>query len=477
MFQIYQVRVTGIAKQAGINPKIVPTPEEEFRSFIDEANEAYLEGTLDIKRFTADSKVRPKLLGMIGDGGKYCCHKCTIKGTLCDRTVYYPYEPEARRRTTQGFRETAELVKNNIDLPRSDAKGIREYSPFHDLISISLPHDILADSLHVLHEGVAKFILTNTFSKSESLLANFPVQQTRVQEIIDEFDSVINSIKYPKEISRRIRSLSLFRQFKGLQYRFVASVFAFYMCMEANLSPLFRHDGIRSMHLLLLYLTRAYYLPQNIYEEIAEDLNLQYFNEEFCTLIHEQLGIRGCRFLVHQFSHFQDMRNISDIAETSTVLAESSYGSIKSVVNPNCRNIVKQCLKATFVQPISIYDRHVHNNCWPRLKISPKKLKRGDDALVFTNLRDCFKVMKAETSNGPFTCQKIKVHEDVKVNLSDGNILNFTETGILEMKMEENGEIQLEPEECVLNLSQIIGKGIVIHNIIYLLTNSFLLER
>ncbi len=106
----------------------------------------------------ADLPAKAMMLNMKGHAGYYCCQFCTIKGEYSDEfhKVIFPNQNTSKR-----TRESYQLCIQNgsIDSPCFGIKGTYSLSTILDL-----PKCIMIDYMHLVFEGVCKFLANKWFN-------------------------------------------------------------------------------------------------------------------------------------------------------------------------------------------------------------------------------------------------------------------------------------------------------------------------
>ena len=157
-----------------------------------------------------DEPGRAKTCNCKQHNGWYGCFYCLNQGVAVGRNLRcYPGINSTKR--------TPELYRNHVQfsLPQEAHLGIKGPSFLSELIT--LPEDALIDDMHCADEGVTKHLLKlwflSRYNKCEFYLL------TRINKI----DSILKLVKYPKEIKRTQKSITLASYFHANEYRSLVS--------------------------------------------------------------------------------------------------------------------------------------------------------------------------------------------------------------------------------------------------------------
>jgi hypothetical protein len=120
-------------------------------------------------------------------------------------------------------KRTHELYKDHVQLsaPNNSYKGIKDRTFLSDLIT--LPQDALIDDMHCSDEGVTKQLLKLWFSTKNHKFEFY------LQSQIHSIDSILKLVKYPKEIKRNQKSITLATHYHANEYRALSSYVLIYI--------------------------------------------------------------------------------------------------------------------------------------------------------------------------------------------------------------------------------------------------------
>lgn len=122
----------------------------------------------------------------------------------------------------------------------------------------------------------------------------------RVERQFEEYDKVLKTLQYPKEVSRRIKSFADFMSFKGVQLQFLIYVLAPYIAnTDRNLEEDDRFLTPKEADCLmyLCFLVRVYTMPDREYEKSSKKLKVDALQKQFNRLYWDVFGSEQCSFL------------------------------------------------------------------------------------------------------------------------------------------------------------------------------------
>ncbi|XP_055549819.1 uncharacterized protein LOC129732717 isoform X2 [Wyeomyia smithii] len=185
--------------------------EEFLKPFADEACLILQSGifinakllTVNIRAFICDSPARAFIKGTVNFNSFHGCMKCTAVGERSQdlHTNVYPLA-KASKRTDEGFRSWSYEDHHRVYRSRENGKlkKVSVKSPLLRLPIDFIQDVIVSDSLHLLHLGIMKKLLT-IYKTGQIYYTKWTQSET---ECIND---ILSRIKLPSEIHRKVRGL------------------------------------------------------------------------------------------------------------------------------------------------------------------------------------------------------------------------------------------------------------------------------
>ena len=274
----------------------------------------------------------------------------------------------AEPRTHENVCAIAEKIERDGKLPPDEAKGVVGRSALTKIENFDMVRDSPTEYLHSVCIGVGKSLVKLTFNVGEC----WP--RTTNRKLSDPllFNKLMQLLKYPREFSRRIRSLDI-SVMKGQEYRNIVLFFfpIVIKCIEPN-------GKERKLWLLFAVMIRSTVLPENEFKNI----NLQDVYESsqaFYELYEKLFGPRNCVYNTHIVSsHIVDMRFHGPLTVTSAFGFESFYGELRHSFTPGTQSMLKQCFSKVLLKRSISY-----HYCQNSIYYSNKETNLENNTLIY----------------------------------------------------------------------------------------------
>jgi hypothetical protein len=373
-----------------------------------------------------------------------CCELCLSVGEQVNSQARYPPNTmHGIKRTNTHWRYIADMI---LQLTKEQRFGIKGKSPLLDVPYFDIVRHYMIDCMHLLFIGVGKNLTHNTFKLKSGKLS----RNANVKLCLKDIDLLFLKINLPSECQRRVRTITELLQFKSNEIRNLVIVGCI-IYAESLHKNAFKKPAI--IWLLFCYLVRSVFLPDAMRVRDFEVGELLTLHQEFYELYAEEYGNGKCVFIVHAFSHLQEIRDLGGpLSMNSSEAFETNYGSVKLSYTPRTSTLSKQISEKMFI--LNLVPWH---SCHKSIKFTGDDGKDGakvDDSMVCDDKNNFYKIV-----------QENEFSLDVKqiVTLAyRSNILrtlNWTKVGVRTF-----GHIYDE----VINIqkSTIIGKGVLAGNLI-----------
>lgn len=225
-----------------------------------------------IRCFICDSPARAFIKGVVSFNAKFGCLKCVTKGKYShiSRTMTFP-EITAAKRTNTMFR-----AKQYEDHQKTATPLIR--------LPIDMIEDIVvSDSLHLLELGVMRKLMKAWRTGCMSMRTKWSCKQKA------EISSLLEEIKLPNEIHRKMRSLDYISLWKGLEYRNFLNYISIVL-LKDFLPPKYFHNVVILFCAVRICSAKKYrhLLPvaKALFADFISDYKLLYGTENVTSNIH-----------------------------------------------------------------------------------------------------------------------------------------------------------------------------------------------
>ncbi|GAB0086309.1 uncharacterized protein DMENIID0001_003440 [Sergentomyia squamirostris] len=264
---------------------------------------------VQIHSVLGDSPARSLLKGTVYFNHRCGCGKCTVEGDFFKQPRHMSYANlNAPLRTDESFRG------------RIDEDHHREDSPMEELPIDMIKDFPVSDSLHLLHQGVMKRMLTGWYRGDFNFKTKW---STNDASSVSNF--LIESNKYrPSDLHRKIRPLCDLRNWKATEFR---SFLLYLGCVI--LKDFVKTDVYNNFMLLFcaisIFETRHY----EKYYEIAGKML-----EEFVKGFMDIYGQDSINSNLHNLIHvMDDVKHLGPLPEISTYPFENRLSYIKKMVH------------------------------------------------------------------------------------------------------------------------------------------------
>ena len=316
-------------------------------------------------------------------------------------------------RTLLNVSEISNKIENSEILSIDEAKGIVGRSLFLDIPYFNIVIDIPTEYLHSVCLGTVKRTVELTFNVGDNRQR---ITKRKLSNVSD-FNKLVIHVKFPRESSRRARSLD-FSVMKGQEFRNIA-IFMFVIvinCIEEEAKE-------RRLWLLLAYMIRACVLPSNEYNVIDPSVIL-YCEKHFYTLYEQLFGAQNCSYNTHVVgSHIPNMRAHGPLTFTSAFAFESFYGELRNSFTPGTKSPLKQILQKVIMK------RTLESHCCESsIYYSPQDSALECNSQIYTFHDEqffFFKIMSIEDDS--FHCLKIGKYE---TSFPETPTLNWAKVGV-----------------------------------------------
>lgn len=252
--------------------------------------------------------------------GAHGCLKCTTVG-IYSREVRYVCFPNfnAVERTDHGFRNRSDPLHHRENSLLEDIVGA-DGKPFLDMVR----DFVIADSLHLLHEGVMKRLIGIWMNGSFSYKSKWKKP---------EIESINSSIHFlnkemPSDVHRQIRSLKYLKYFKATEFRTIM----LYVGMVLFKSKLPQNVYVHFLRLCLAVriCSCRTYVKQNL-NQLARTLF-----KEYCANFQNIYGNFSVVSNIHNIIHISDdVDRFGSLSDISTYVFENYLREIKYRTQPS----------------------------------------------------------------------------------------------------------------------------------------------
>ncbi|XP_041775313.1 uncharacterized protein LOC121595414 [Anopheles merus] len=307
--------------------KSKPSSAEEFlRQLVTELNELQSDGIdlsgsmfkVRINTILADTPARAFVKGIIGHSGHDSCLKCTERTRYdhLSRRIYF-VGIDAPNRTDALFRD-------------GTYRGhIRHSTPLIDLANFDMIMDIpTTDRLHLVDLGVMRHLMRSWRSGA------FGEQYKWDRADVGFITSVMESVKLPSEVPRKLRGIQHLNFWKGTEFK----NFLHYPSIVALKDTLPR-EAYEHFKLLFCSITIFSSPAHEQYYELAHQM-LEQFVQDYATLYGESTITSN----VHNLKHmYDDVCRFGVLDDYSTYPFEGMLQSIKHLIRTG-NNIIPQLI-------------------------------------------------------------------------------------------------------------------------------------
>ena len=227
-------------------------------------------------------------------------------------------------------------------LTTDQVKGVVSRSLLFDLENFDFVIDIPTEYMHSACLGLIKRMIECTFTCGE----NRTKHSKRKLSSPQAFNSLIQSVKVPREFSRRARTMD-FSVLKAAEFRNIPIFFfpLVIQCIETSAKE-------RKLWLLLTFMIRGCIIPEEEYVSVNTQ-DIEASSMEFYSLFENLFGAKNCSYNVHVIStHLLKMRTNGPLPNTSAFCFENFYGEVRNSFVPGTQSTLKQILQTVLIKKI-----------------------------------------------------------------------------------------------------------------------------
>ena len=334
--------------------------------------------------------------------------------------------------------EIVTKIESNELLSPQEKKGIKGRSIFLDIPYFHFVRDFPVDYLHGVCLGLIKKLVMLTFDVGVYRVRN----TTRKLSKPADFNALMETVKTPRESSRRARDLD-FAVFKGAEFRNL-SLFYFpfiIQCIEED------EEEIK-LWLYLAYMIRSCVIPGEEFNYV--DLHdVEQCCKHFYEIYEKLFGKGNCTYNTHVVcSHLMEMRHNGPLTSTSTFAFESFYGDMRNAFVPGTTSPLKQIMTKILMKRIL-----EHHCCELPIFFSPRTSSLEDNSLIYCwnhDKHDMYLIKEIMDDGENFICKKLETVPHVFQEIPP---LNWSRIGVY-----LKGPVQ--EEDVVVRKKDVSGKVI-----------------
>jgi len=316
-----------------------PSCQELYGRYVEEL--LALEGAVKCKTILADSLERKYVKGMRACNFHTGCDFCLATCAKSMNRQAYKVDKKWPLRTTKMFQDAvANYTEKELDDTKKDpGKGVNRTTPLIHLekTGFSFIWDIPIDSLHLLHLGITKMLLTLLL---ESTKGPLPPQGRKQME--KSINKLLKKTRLPSMFARRTRQLKI-AKYKASEFNLM-DCFVF-----PAIAATCKVDKISAMLADYSFLCRALYIDDEGFEDLRQDLDT--ITTRFLKSVVALFAGHHITYNFHVLVHAVESRaRTGAVWKTSTARFESSYSNLLSSFVPGTPNIAKQAMENYYLK-------------------------------------------------------------------------------------------------------------------------------
>ena len=320
------------------------------------------------------------------------------------------------------------------EMDRDEAKGIIGRSLFLDINYFNFTTDIPAEYMHSVCIGLVRRVLELTFTVGETRTR----VTTRRLSSPAKYNSLMSTVKVPREFSRRLRNLDL-SVIKAQEYRNIITVLfpIVIECIESQAKE-------RRLWLLLAYMIRSCIIPNEEYTNI-DHITLKESCQKFYVLYEQLFGVKNCSYTVHVIAtHLTKIRGSEPLTATSAFKYENFYSEVRQSFAAGTHSTLKQIFQRTLLKRALSY-----HSCVLPIFFSEKTTKMEANNIIYIYKNSQYHMYKIHT-----------VHENMLICNEQG-FFNYVCKETPELHWNTVGVFKeggLSEENVPINKQQVQGK-------------------
>ena len=414
--------------------------EDFLTPVIEEINQS----PLRLHLLICDAPKRAYLRKLKCHSGFNSCEYCVIPGIYVSSVVFPTRQSPAALRTDSKFREIGLNVQMNPKLPDDYCCGIKGASPLFNLDNFDMVHHIPIEYMHNICLGVCRKLMKHFFGESSQ-------RNKRNTAKVKAINSQLLNVKTPSEFSRRPRELDI-SNYKASEFKYI--MLAYYPIFWSVLT-----EEENQLFSVLCFLIRALTLPDKYYSIIITKYNVEEMAMMFCRQYEVMFSEGSMSYNMHAIQHLPLVRNLGPLTDTSTFCFEDYFSELKRSFSPGTPSIGKQILNSFFFRRC----QEKSHKCKKKILYNPSS-SSSSDSIIYSN-GSFFSIRTPIESGKGFMCKRLKTD----ILMCPNSNLNFSD--VLSYKL-----IGEYPQDELVRVDQIEGKGIVVMGIISFLSENVLVE-
>jgi hypothetical protein len=427
--QIYTISVNIIQRGLPFNIEL------QLRDFIKQLQAAH---NLHLQRCIGDTPSRHEHKCLIGHCGYMSCELCLSVGERVNGQARYPPNTmHGIKRTNPHWRYVVDMLQ---ELSKDQRFGIKGKSPLLCLPYFDIIRNYMIDCMHLLFLGLGRNLINATFKLKSGKLSRC----ANVKLCLKDIDLLFLMINLPSECQRRVRSVTELLHFKSNEIRNLVIVGCI-IYADSLYKNAFKKQA--KIWMIMCYLVRSVFLPDTMRVRDFEVGELMTLHQEFYELYAQEYGYFKCVFIVHAFSHLQEIRELGGpLSMNSSEAFENNYGSVKQSYTPRTSTLSKQISEKMFIQNL------MWHSCHKSIKFTGAEgtdSAKVDDSMVCDDNNFFYKVVH---ENDLTLDVKQIVTSAYRSNIL--RTLNWSKVGVRTF-------CQISEEVITINKATVIGKGVL----------------
>ncbi len=382
---------------------------------------------LKVRRIIADAPKRAPLQGLKSHASNTGCPYCKAEKV----NGRYPSSTMGKERRTDGeLRAESEAVAAG-ERSNAGVKGVGLATPIPGL---DLVRDIPAECMHCIHLGVVRKMVKLMYKQKTSQGGQklYPVKFAAADDT--KLNQILRKQKALSHFSRRTRDLDC-TVYKAEEYR---NLLLCYWPAVVETAP---REAVK-VWLLTVYVVRAAALPDEMYENLKDDLTSDLLPRWYIAY-EKAFTAENCTHYTHVFHHLDLIRAAGPLDETSASGFEDFYAIMKQNYRAGTTATGSQALVNTMLA------KKVKHSCKRPRFLSLSSTERVEDRFVY--LKDG-RVMKVTNLDG--TVRAVQLPTQRAVGLLPG--LDFSDVLIFRVDL-----TRLSSVESELDPSTVLGKCVI----------------
>ena len=448
--------------------------------------QAIKENGLKLIGHIADAQERKWIKGLASTGCAFSCEFCLMRGiTLAHKVgIILPWphvkHPPRTLASVKKHAATAKRIKQSRAskgasekvVNKIHYKGVKERSAFADLSpGYNMIKDSPLDTMHLLALGMSKKIYLLIFEPGKRKKWGETKRKTqeeiaRLERQTKSIDDFMRTAKVPNEFGRRTREVDS-SNYKASEWRYMG-MYAFLYIACKILSEEEDKEYIEILQ-IFSYMYRVVNLDEADFSKVENEVDLDEIMERMAYLYEKNFGEENCTFNEHNFFiHLLDhRRRFGPLYKFSAWRFEDLYGQMERCYRPGTPHEGKQLFRGFFVN-----DLFSHRCHWKKpITVKCTAGTKSDDSLLVAR-GDFYRVVAVTENNDSWICKKMKA-ESFTTEI-EGNIINWKSVGVRRLKdVSSEGEAE---EETVVASTEIVGKGLIVGNLLMEAKIAWLME-